>query len=737
MDGELDICRCWERAEGCAPRNVQKLWCCQCKSQSSLAHCSEIRCNRLWLTARAAPKPEGGRKWRVHEFGNQNGADFLVTEYIAGMPLNDQLAASALPAKQVIVDALLLSLCIGAIACGKPHQQQQEQSMRQQQAQLQQQQGQQQDQSQQQQPQQEQSAPHQQVSAKDTAELRRAIDAGTLEDLPWPIFQAYKSEAVKFYESLGNRLAWIANSQPTPQARQMIQILQGAEEQGVDPEDYDASRWHQRLEAFGGSNTPDETEQVHFDLALTISAMRYLTDVSRGRMNPETFGFELYVKRKPIAPQTSGQAVGQNRSHLGDFIREQVIDTTDLHSVIATIEPQFPEYQRAEQALKKYLELAKNESGNSAATGKPGARRGGLPSIRRTLKPGAAYSGVTQLVQRLAELGEISDDAAKNMSGPKYDGAIVAAIKNFQKHHGIQANGAIGPQVLRELNAPISWRVMQIQATLERWRWLPREMSPPLILVNIPGYSLETLDDNFQRALSMQVVVGGAYEHKTPEMVSQIKTVVFRPSWNVPLKIQQKELVPKIASKPSYLKDNDFEIVDSAGKPVHLERVVARTIKKRRSGTLKLRQKPGPENATGLIKFEFPNREDVYLHGTPQTKVFAKTARDLSHGCVRVDDPVSLAVWVLRSEQGWDVNRVNAAIGGDKTDRINLDMPVSVLIIYATAMAGDDGAMYFFPDVYGYDADFKRMLAYGYPHLHEAKPPEDLGQGRSSQRSLF
>jgi murein L,D-transpeptidase YcbB/YkuD len=119
---------------------------------------------------------------------------------------------------------------------------------------------------------------------------------------------------VKFYESLGDRLAWIANSQPTPQARQMIQILQGAEEEGLDPQDYDAPRWHQRLDAFGDPNKPDETEQVHFDLALTISAMRYLADVSRGRMNPKTFGFELYVKPGPGVPRTSGQAAGQERS---------------------------------------------------------------------------------------------------------------------------------------------------------------------------------------------------------------------------------------------------------------------------------------------------------------------------------------------------------------------------------------------------------------------------------------
>jgi glucose/arabinose dehydrogenase len=208
------------------------------------------------------------------------------------------------------VSALLLSLCIGLTGCRKP-QQQQKQSAQPQPAQPQQQQRQQQGQpptqspprqEEQQQaqlsqpPPQPQFRPHQQLSATGRAELNRIMDGGTLKDLRWPMFGAYKSEAVKFYKSLGGRFAWIADSQPTPQARQMIQILQHADEKGLDPEDYDRAFWQQRLDAFGGANKPDEPQQVHFDLALTISAMRYLEDVSRGRMNPEAFGFEVYIK---------------------------------------------------------------------------------------------------------------------------------------------------------------------------------------------------------------------------------------------------------------------------------------------------------------------------------------------------------------------------------------------------------------------------------------------------------
>jgi len=255
----------------------------------------------------------------------------------------------------------------------------------------QQQQGQQQEQSQPQSTQ-PQPAPRQHLTSEGSAELYRVLDAAKLRDLTWPNFAAYKPETTRFYRSLAG-LAWIADSQPTPQAREMIQIFQRADEKGLDPKDYDALRWKQRLAVFDSTSQQNSTAEVRFDLALTICAMRYLADVSGGRMNPRAFGFELYLKPNPDAAHISARTRSQRKLYLGDFLREQVIDGTSLDTVIAQIEPQFPEYQRTEQALKTYLQLSNNQAVSSSDSRHPKAGRDlcghnsiGAPSRRTWLR---------------------------------------------------------------------------------------------------------------------------------------------------------------------------------------------------------------------------------------------------------------------------------------------------------------------------------------------------------------
>lgn len=530
------------------------------------------------------------------------------------------------------------------------------------------------------------------------------IAAGSLRDLDDPGFSRDRAEIKKFYASLGGRLAWIASSEPTQPARQMIQALQNARSKGLGPENYDAPHWQDRLDEFASGAKPAEDDILRFDLALTVSSMRYISDLYAGRMNPTAFGFELDVKHRKLG--------------LAQFLKDQVIGASDVAAAIASIEPQIPEYQRTEQALGRYLNLAGQKT--------PPKR---LPPISRTVKPGGACRGVPELAQRLAALGDIAPDEAQKISGAKYDGAIVDAVKKLQRENGIEANGELGPETLRALNISPETRIFQIEATLEHWRWLPRTDSR-VIIVNIPAYSLEALDEQLHPDLSMEVVVGDAYEHKTPELASEIKTVIFRPYWDVPLNIQKKELVPKIARSPKYLDANDFEIVSSAGKPVERKENTRIELARLREGAWKLRQKPGPDNAVGLVKFEFPNSEDVYLHGTPQTKLFNRKSRDLSHGCIRVADPVALAAWVLKGLQDWTSDRINSAMNGDKTERASVAPPVPVWIVYATAVANEDGSVNFHKDVYGYDEKFRLAMR----HQSSATQPSRHAPAKKAPR---
>src|SRR5271168_513127 len=210
--------------------------------------------------------------------------------------------------------------------------------------------------------------------------------------------------------------------------------------------------------------------------------------------------------------------------------------------------------------------------------------------------------------------------------------------------------------------------------------------------------------------LTMPVVVGKAYRKQTPVFTGNMQYVIFRPYWNVPPSIQQAELVPKLRADRGYLASHGFEVVD--GDEVVTDGAVSDEVfDELREGRLSIRQKPGPKNALGLVKFIFPNSYDVYLHSTPSPELFSRARRDFSHGCIRVQDPAALAAWVLRDMPGWDADKVRAVMNGDETVQVDLDHPIPVLILYSTAVVEPDGQVHFFDDIYGYDKALEKALA--------------------------
>jgi len=260
------------------------------------------------------------------------------------------------------------------------------------------------------------------------------------------------------------------------------------------------------------------------------------------------------------------------------------------------------------------------------------------------------------------------------------------------------------------LNTPLARRVLQLQLTLERWRWSPQTFTVPPVVVNIPEFRLYAFREDHRVALEMNVVAGRAYRHETPVFTSSMRSVVFHPYWNVPLSIQRNELLPEIDSHPSYLVDNTFEIVDAGDQvPVNADDSHERD-RKLKSGEWLLRQKPGPRNSLGLVKFELPNPYEIYLHGTSTEELFAKFRRDFSHGCIRVEDPVALAVWTLRGNPEWSEERIRSAMNGEATLRVSLKKPIPVWILYGTAVVPENGEVHFLEDIYGHDGALEQAL---------------------------
>ncbi len=330
------------------------------------------------------------------------------------------------------------------------------------------------------------------------------------------------------------------------------------------------------------------------------------------------------------------------------------------------------------------------------------------------MRVGQPYDGAGILYRRLLAFGDLA--AGTPPSDPsRYDASLVTGVKRFQVRHGIEADGVLGKRTLAALRVPLSWRVRQIELALERLRWLPDLGGQRLIIMNIPMFRLWAWDAVPPRSaptFGMNVIVGRALDTRTPVLVEEMRDVVLRPYWNVPRSILRSETLPATERDPDYLRREHMEIVRGDGDNAQPEAVTADTIAQLREGTLRVRQRPGAGNALGLIKFVFPNDENIYMHGTPAQELFARNRRDFSHGCVRVEDPVALAEWVLADQPTWAGERIRAATTGSRSIRVNLTSPVKVILYYSTAaVRPEDGTMGFADDIYDQDVLLDRALA--------------------------
>lgn len=483
------------------------------------------------------------------------------------------------------------------------------------------------------------------------------------------------------YAVRGCRPLWFSVlGQPTVAASKVIDVLEDADARGLNASDYADPPWRERLAALHVDASRDR--RAEFELALTLNVLRYARDLYRGRIDPATLGVQFDLMPKPLDLAS---------------LAEPLAIAAEPAAALARLEPPFGGYRRLRAALRRYVELER------------GPQPPLLPELaERVLEPGKAYAEVANLRARLGQFGDFFDiePDVEPGSGTHYEGLLVAAVQRFQARHGLLADGRIGQQTWAALNTPISQRVQQIRLSLERWRWLPTGFSRPPIVVNIPEFQLRAVGDDGRLALEMPVIVGKSFRTQTPVFAELLRSVVFRPSWTVPTSIVRNELLPRLATDPEYFDRHDYEVVGVADPTLTPE-----VIDGLRRGRLALRQRPGPANALGRVKFLFPNNHSVYLHDTPATAAFGRARRDLSHGCVRVQDPEALAVWALRGQAEWTPERVHAALTGDREDfAVPVDPPIPVYLVYVTAIVDAAGNLRFFDDLYGHDATLQAAL---------------------------
>ena len=473
-------------------------------------------------------------------------------------------------------------------------------------------------------------------------------------------------DVLAFYQARDFRPAWTNEKD----VADIHAVFGRASEHGLRNADYSLPR---------DASLRPGADAARYEIAVTTAVFRYVRDVHTGRFKPAEIHPDV------LLPAVSFDAA---------WYLNQAVDSGSFGTYLAELPPSHPEYQRLVKALARYRAIAEE---------------GGWPSVPGTteIRLDRNDERLAALVKRLTFEDPILDGKAKPTRNDIRD-----AVQRFQARHGLDDDGRAGPETIGVLNIPAPVRVEQIAANMERWRWLPPQFESRYVAVNVPDQSLQYIRDG-KPVLTSKVVVGRKTS-ATPIIRTEMKTVVVNPPWNIPGDIAARDLLPKLKRNANYLATRNMVVMDGPrGDPT------GRTIKWRNIKPAEfpyaIRQLPGPATALGAVMLDMPNDFDVYLHDTPNKKLFDLTTREISNGCVRVQQIFPLASLALTDDAEDGMKMLNDARRTRKTQRIDLEKPVPVYFVYWTAMADEEGNVSFRPDRYGRDTTLIAAFANGKP----------------------
>lgn len=466
-------------------------------------------------------------------------------------------------------------------------------------------------------------------------------------------------------------------------ARAAVAILHDAPANGLASDDYNTDGL---AAAVRGDAIAPAT-----DVALTQSMLHFLADLKVGRVRSE------YHTTLPDPRLSAFDPVEQLRAALAQ---------NRLAAAVEAAQPSVFLYKKVKVLLAQYRELAKQPEAT-------------LPPLadKTKVEEGKPYANAGLLRQRLIQLGDLAADAAPTPADV-YAKPLADAVRKFQARNGLTDDGVLGRGTIASLNVPLHVRVRQLELTLERLRWLPDFAPGPIIAVNLPTFRLWAFQLGVPDApppVEMRVIVGTALKNETPLFVGTMRYVEFNPYWNVPKSIEKAEIIPKLKAKPNYLVANQMELVPLSGAGEPIQNVDAATLQGLQEGKFRVRQRPGPSNALGAVKFAMPNPDNIYLHSTSARELFKKTRRDLSHGCIRVEKPLELAQFVLAGNPAIKAEEIEAAMEPAPMRTVSVKPAIPVVLFYATAITDQHGVALFAQDIYGRDPALEAALAGRYP----------------------
>lgn len=475
---------------------------------------------------------------------------------------------------------------------------------------------------------------------------------------------------------------------PLWQSREMVEALwelaDVAYQEGLTPSDYPLDLLRSILPDSGLPADPEARTRV--DLLATEIFLRIGYQLRFGKVDPASY-FAEWNFDKPLLE-------GEERA-------EFIVEILRSDSVADALELITERGMLFDDLVALLAELRRIEAAGGWGTVTTGA----------TLRPGTSDTRVPELRRRL-NVAPYED--------AEFDTTLEAAVVDFQRRHGLDADGIVGPATYRALNVPVGQRILQVRASLERARWVLedyRSLDGPLVLVNIASAEAQLLDGEevlwFARAQ-----VGRPYR-QTPVFRGDMTYLEFNPTWTVPPTILRKDVLPRLRQDGvAYLEEKNMDLLDLDGVPVDLATIEWETLG--RSGfPYILRQRPGPWNALGRVKFMFPNSHFIFLHDTPSKALFERSGRAFSSGCIRVEQPFDLAELLLEDPDRWDEDSITTVLEGGERTIARLPAAVPVYLLYWTAVVGTDGAPYFYEDIYGRDEVIFAAM--------DAEPELDLG----------
>ncbi len=446
----------------------------------------------------------------------------------------------------------------------------------------------------------------------------------------------------KVYETANGQLLWIQNGSWTECGKTLIEALNHVGQEGLWVEDYTPI-----TEALSKANLSTPEGQKQADEMLTMGGLFYISDMKGERLNPHLVDKTIYVKQVQVDEV--------------DLLKQYLAKSNSC-GWIQALQPQSPDYKNLKDKLAEYRK-------------KEGS--GGWPELPQGTKLQRGDKGqlVKTLRAQLIAQDVLLRDTAENES---FDEALEEAVKKFQKIHGLDQDGKVGGATLTELNKTVGDRIRSLLVSLERQRWLPNPLPSKFIQVNIPGFYLKAVTNN-QPSFTMPIITGKAHT-KTPVFYATMSEVIFNPAWHVPPSITG-EIASKMSSNPGGMAAKGYHWVGNS-----------------------IVQSPGSANSLGKIRFTIePTNFNIYLHGTPNQSLFQKTKRDLSHGCIRVEDPRKLAHFVFEEPDVWTADRIKHESSGSSTKRVKLEKSIPVYITYFTVFEDLDNNMHFVADEYGQD----------------------------------